>query len=92
MESNSKNTRQAVIKECMDILPQLRERFGQNSVYAWSNRIPQELAEKMKSVGIKSVSQSASTGSWFIHDDSEYSKQKSKNFVYDTIDESESLL
>ncbi len=91
MDSNSKN-RDAIIEECMDILPELRERFGQNSVFVWSNRIPLELAEKMKSVGIRSVSQSASTGSWFIHDDYEYSKQKSKNFVYDTIDESESLL
>jgi len=91
MDSNLKN-RDAIIKECKDILPELRKRFGQNSVYVWSNRIPQELAEKMKSVGIRSVSQSDSTGSWFIHDDSEYSKQKSRKFVYDTIDESESLL
>jgi hypothetical protein len=91
MESKMKN-RDAIIDECKDILPELRKRFGQNSVNVWSNRIPQELAEKMKSVGIRSVSQSASSGSWFIHDDSEYSKQKSKNFVYDTIDESESLL
>ena len=82
----------AIIQECMDILPELRERFGQNSVNAWSNRIPQELAEKMKSVGIRSVSQSASNGSWFIHDDSEYSKQKSRKFVKDTIDDSDSIL
>jgi len=92
MDSNSIKTREAIIRACMDILPELRERFGQNAVYVWSNRIPQELAEKMKSVGIRSVSQSVSTGEWFIHDYSEYSKQKSRNFVYDTIDESDSIL
>jgi hypothetical protein len=91
MDSNSKN-RDMIIKECMAILPELRERFGQNAVYVWSNRISQELAEKMKSVGIRSVSQPSSTGEWFIHDDSEYSKQKSRKFVYDTIDESNSIL
>lgn len=92
MDSNSKNTRDAIIKECKDILPELRKRFGQNAVYVWSNRIPQKLAERMKSVGIRSVSQSASTGSWFINDDSEYSKQKSRKFIYDTIEKPDSIL
>lgn len=92
MDSNSKDVKAAVVKECMEILPKLRELYGQNAVYVWSNRIPNELAEKMKSVGLVEVSQDTNSENWFTKTDAEFSKQRANVFDFEKIDESDSIL